>query len=159
MPAWIQYNLGRVYKLQDMTVWNSNQRVESFIGFGAKNTTIEYSLDGQTWTTLCTVEIPRDAPGWMATTGLMDMAGVEAEVRQATIDGLWVGHPAGRPERGPLHVDSRSWPASPSPPMGRIGASLDAGLNWRPGREAVSHKVYLSADRQAVADGTALVVP
>jgi hypothetical protein len=33
----------------------------------------------------------------------------------------------------------------------------DAVLSWRPGREAVAHEVYLSSDRQAVADGAALV--
>ena len=38
---------------------------------------------------------------------------------------------------------------------GATGVSLDASLNWRPGREAASHTVYLSTDRQAVTDGTA----
>ncbi len=31
-------------------VWNSNQIIEAAIGFGAKNVTVEYSIDGTTWT-------------------------------------------------------------------------------------------------------------
>jgi len=33
----------------------------------------------------------------------------------------------------------------------------NVALNWRAGREAASHEVYLSSDKQAVIDGTALV--
>jgi hypothetical protein len=32
---------------------------------------------------------------------------------------------------------------------------VDTGLDWRPGRDVASHKVYLSTDRAAVANGTA----
>ena len=32
---------------------------------------------------------------------------------------------------------------------------MDAGLNWRPGREAGSHKVFFGADQTAVMNGTA----
>jgi hypothetical protein len=35
--------------------------------------------------------------------------------------------------------------------------AVDAALSWRAGREAASHKVYLSNDKQAVANGTAPV--
>ncbi len=33
--------------------------------------------------------------------------------------------------------------------------SVTTGLNWRPGREATSHKVYFGTDPNAVAKGTA----
>jgi len=157
LPAWIQFNLGRVYKLQDMQIWNSNQRVESFVGFGAKNTTIEYSLDGQTWTTLSTIEIPR-APGLDGYAGfVVDMAGVDAKFVKLVIADSWSGF---IPQAGLSEVRFTQIPVvarQPQPATGSEGASLEPVLSWRPGREAVSHKVYLSDNRQAVVEGSALV--
>ena len=51
-PVWIQYEFDTVYKLYQMWVWNSNQAVEAIVGFGAKDVTIETSMDGTTWTAL-----------------------------------------------------------------------------------------------------------
>ena len=62
-PNWIQYQFDKVYKLYDLKVWNSNGLVESFIGFGAKKVTIEYSADGTTWTALDNVPEFARAPG------------------------------------------------------------------------------------------------
>ena len=61
-PNWIQYQFDKVYKLTEMWVWNSNQMIESFVGFGAKNVTIEYSVDGGTWTALAGVPEFAQAP-------------------------------------------------------------------------------------------------
>jgi hypothetical protein len=47
--------------------------------------------------------------------------------------------------------------SQPQPASGKAGAGVNTVLNWRPGREAATHKVYFSDDRQAVASGTALV--
>ena len=55
LPNWIQYEFDAVYKLDKLLVWNSNQVIEAFIGFGAKDVTVEYSVDGATWTTLADV--------------------------------------------------------------------------------------------------------
>ena len=65
-PHWIQYEFDKVYKLYDMKVWNSNQLVESFIGF-AQNVTIEYSADGTTWTALANVPSSPRHPACPAT--------------------------------------------------------------------------------------------
>jgi len=62
-PAWIQYEFDRVYKLNQMRVWNSNQLIESFAGLGAKSVTVEYSTDASTWTTLAGVPEFAQAPG------------------------------------------------------------------------------------------------
>ncbi len=157
MPAWIQFNFDRVYKLDEMRIWNSNQKVESFIGFGAKSTTIEYSVDGQTWTTLSTIEIPR-APGQDGYAGsVVDMAGLDAKFVRLVIAGSWGGF---IPQAGLSEVRFTQIPVlarEPKPAGASDGASLEPVLSWRPGREAVSHKVYLSGDLQAVVDGTALV--
>ena len=43
----------------------------------------------------------------------------------------------------------------PQPATGATGLALNTTLNWRPGREATSHTVYLGTDPNAVANGTA----
>jgi hypothetical protein len=47
-PHWIRYEFDKVYKLDEMWVWNANQMVEVFVGFGVKDVAIEYSTDGAT---------------------------------------------------------------------------------------------------------------
>ncbi|MDH7600381.1 MAG: hypothetical protein QHH07_12235, partial [Sedimentisphaerales bacterium] len=48
-PIWIQYEFDKVYKLDQLWVWNSNQSVEAIVGYSAKDVEIVYSEDGQTW--------------------------------------------------------------------------------------------------------------
>jgi hypothetical protein len=43
----------------------------------------------------------------------------------------------------------------PNPASASTDVAIDAALGWRAGREAGEHKVYLSADQQAVIAGTA----
>jgi len=50
--VWIKYAFDRVYVLHEMHVWNSNQLVESFVGLGAKEVTVETSVDGEDWAKL-----------------------------------------------------------------------------------------------------------
>ena len=45
--AWIQVDLGKVYELDEMWIWNMNQ--ESNMTRGLKNVKIEYSEDGEQW--------------------------------------------------------------------------------------------------------------
>ncbi len=45
----------------------------------------------------------------------------------------------------------------PEPADGAADVAVDSILDWRSGREAASHEVYLSTDEAAVTDGTALV--
>ena len=61
--AWIEYELDKVYKLHEMWVWNSNQMVESLVGLGLKDVTIEYSTNGTDYTTLGTTHEFARAPG------------------------------------------------------------------------------------------------
>ncbi len=58
-PTWIQFEFDRLYVLHEMWVWNSNTELESSIGYGFKDVTIEYSLDGveyATFETYCLLE-------------------------------------------------------------------------------------------------------
>jgi len=155
-PNWIQFEFDRAYKLKEMWVWNSNQMIETFIGFGAKSVRIEYSLDGATWT-----ELP-DVPEFARATGLpayaanttVNLGGVFAQYVKLTIDSQWGMAPqAGLSEVRFFHIPVQA--RSSEPTAAATGVSLDATLNWRPGREAASHTVYLGTDEQAVTDGTA----
>ena len=76
-PDWIQYQFDKVYALHELWVWNQNQLVEPFIGFGAKMVKIEYSTDGAKWTLLANVPEFARAPGQpgCATTPRSDSVG------------------------------------------------------------------------------------
>ena len=77
-----------------MWVWNSNQLIEGFLGFGAKDVTIEYSTDGATWTTLEGRAGIRQGdrlrrPTRANTT--VDFGGVTAKFVKLTINSNWGG--------------------------------------------------------------------
>jgi hypothetical protein len=155
-PNWIQFEFDAVYKLHEMWVWNSNQLIEAFIGFGAKNVKVEYSLDGAAWTELAGVPEFAKAPGQAgyAHNTTVGFAGATAKYVKLTIDSNW----GGLPTSGLSEVRFLSIPVQarePVPPIGATGIDLDATLNWRPGRQAASHKVYFSKDAAAVTAGTA----
>ena len=48
-PAYIQFEFNRTQLLQKMMVWNYNPMSEAFVGWGAKDVTVETSLDGENW--------------------------------------------------------------------------------------------------------------
>ena len=157
LPNWIQYQFDKVYKLWDLKVWNSNQTIESFLGFGAKDVKVEYSTDGTTWTALANVPQFARAPG---TAGLRrqhhrQLRRRHGPVRQADDQQLpGAAWHRDRPERSAVLL--RPVQARPrSRPPAATGVSVSTTLNWRPGREATSHKVFFGTDPNAVANGTA----
>ncbi|MGE5296129.1 MAG: LamG-like jellyroll fold domain-containing protein, partial [Solirubrobacterales bacterium] len=91
-PAWIQYEFDQAYSLYQMWVWNSNQAIESFLGFGAKAVTVEYSLDGQTWSALGDFEFAQatGTPTYTANT-TVSFNGVQAKFVKLTINANWGG--------------------------------------------------------------------
>jgi len=157
--TWIQYEFDRVYKLHEMWVWNHNTPLELAIGFGVKDATIEYSLDGTSWTTLGTTEFVR-APGaaGYAHNTTVDLSGIVAKYIKITANSNWGGV---KPQYGLSEVRFLYipvWATDPDPTSGATDTNVDMTLSWRAGREAASHDVYFSTDQQAVIDGTALVV-
>ncbi len=156
-PNWIQYEFDKVYKFNDLTVWNSNQLIESFLGFGAKTVKIEYSADGTTWTALANVPEFAKGPGMpaYAANTTVNFGGVEAKFVKLTITANWGGL---APQTGLAEVRFTYVPVqarSPQPATGTATVNIDAKLDWRPGREATSHKVLFGTDRLAVIGGTA----
>jgi regulation of enolase protein 1 (concanavalin A-like superfamily) len=156
--VWIQYAFDKTYRLDKLWVWNSNQVMESMLGFGAKNVTVEYSTDGTTWTTLGDVVFNQatSAANYTANT-TVNLAGAVAKYVRLTIKSNWGGliQQYGLSEVRFFYVPTQA--RQPDPAAGATGVSVSAGLSWRAGREAASHKLYLGADKQAVTAGTAPV--
>ncbi len=156
-PAWIQYEFDKVYKLHELQVWNSNQLIEGFLGFGAKSVTIETSTDGTTWTPLANVpQFSRapGAPGYAANT-TVNFGGRDARFVKLTITANWggVALQTGLAEVRFFYIPVQA--RLPQPATAAQAVSVDASLDWRPGRQAASHQVYLGTDPNAVAQGTA----
>jgi len=155
-PTWMQYAFDKVYRLDRMWVWNSNQLLESVLGFGARNVTIECSVDGDNWTALgdfVFAQAPAVASYTHDTT--IRFAGAAAQYVKLTIKSNWGG---ALPQYGLSEVRFfyiPTQPRQPDPAGGATEVDVDAVLNWRSGREAASHKVWFGTDRQAVAEGTA----
>jgi hypothetical protein len=157
-PTWIQYAFDKVYKLDKMRVWNSNQLLESILGFGAKTVAVEYSTDGAAWTALGEFEFAQ-APATPYVSDIrVDFQGTVAKYVKLTFTSNWGGL---LPQYGLSEVRFLYIPVSarePQPAAAVTGVNPQVALNWRPGREAASHKVYLSTDKDAVTAGTATAV-
>lgn len=155
-PAWIQFQFDKVYRLHEMWVWNANQVIESMVGFGAKTVKIEYSVDGQDWTTLEGVSEFNQGPGLpgYAANTTVSFGGVAARYVKVTILSNWGGmaQQVSISEVRFSYVPMQAF--NPQPADGATGVGVGEALNWRPGRQATSHTVYIGTDRDAVAGGT-----
>jgi len=157
--VWIQYQFDNVYKLYELWVWNHNTDMEPIMGFGFKDVTIEYSVDGTTWTLLSNTQFARATPetGYAHNT-TVNLNGVMARYVKLTPKSNWSA--VGWKQYGLSEVRFYYIPVqarAPQPATATSGVSVAAGLDWRPGRDVASQNVYLGTDRAAVADGTAPV--
>ncbi len=156
-PVWIQFEFDKVYRLHEMLVWNYNVQFELVLGFGLKDVTVEYSEDGTDWAVLVNVELAQATATTTYTANTtIDLGGAVAKYVRLTVNSGWgmMG------QFGLSEVRFFSLPTharEPQPADGETGVDSETMLGWRAGREAVTHEVYLSTDRQAVVDGTALV--
>jgi hypothetical protein len=167
-PTWIEFEFDRVYKLHEMWVWNSNESLEVAIGFGLKDVTIEYSVNGTDYTTLGTTAEFAQAPGASdyAHNTTVDTAGVAAKYVRLTANSNWGGI---LPQFGLSEVRFFYIPVlarEPNPEsgatdvsIGTIDAPADVTIGFRAGREAAKHDVYFGSDWQAVIDGTTVLPP
>ncbi|MGD2094813.1 MAG: hypothetical protein PVH77_07390 [Phycisphaerales bacterium] len=155
-PTWIEFEFDKAYPLYELWVWNSNESLESVIGLGIREVTIEYSIDGIDYTTLgTTYELPQ-APGAenYAHNTTIELSGITAKFVRFTANSNWGGllDQYGLSEVRffflPVHAKE------PDPASGAINIDLESTLNWRAGRGAAEHNVYFSDDMLAVIDGT-----
>lgn len=147
LTPWIQYEFDKVYSLNEMLVWNSNQAMESVVGYGLLNVEVQYSEDGQTWATLDTVDFAQ-APGeagYKANT-TVDFDGVPAKFVKLVVNSNWGGF---LPQYGLSEVRFTYIPVTattPSPASGTVELTGPVTLSWRPGREVVSHEVFMGTN-------------
>jgi hypothetical protein len=158
--AWIRYEFDKVYCLHQMWVWNHNTATESLIGFGVKDATIEYSIDGIEWITLGEGHEFAQAPGKVdyAANTTIDFNGAAARYVRITVVNNWGGvlNQDGLSEVRFMYIPMSA--REPDPATGSTDLEPWLSLSWRPGRQAALHDVYLSTDIQAVIDGTAPVI-
>ncbi len=156
--VYIEYAFDKPYRLGTAWVWNSNTAIEKTYGYGLKDVTIETSMDGTTWTTLGDVEFAQ-APG---TNGYahdtVDMGGTIAMYVRFVANSNWGGGPRyGLSEVRFVAITGPAAASQPQPASGATDVAVNATLHWRPDMYAISHQLYLSTDKAAVEDGTALV--
>ena len=147
--AWIQYEFESAYQLDKMLVWNSNQVIESFVGFGAKGVTVEVSTNGTDWTVVENVNQFARAPGvgGYAANTTVDFGGALVQfVRISVNSGYGPLGQYGLSEVRFLYIPT--FARQPLPADGALTDSMDVALSWRAGREAVSHDVYLGTDSE-----------
>jgi hypothetical protein len=154
--AWIQYEFDNAYQLHELLVWNSNQAIESFIGFGVKDVVVETSVDGVTWTQVQGVPPLAKASGLGTYTAntVVDLSGIVAKyVKIIPQNAHGMTGQLGLSEVRFMFIPTA--PRKPNPASESMAGSVDVTLAWRAGREAASHDVRFSADQAAVANGTA----
>jgi len=143
----IQYEFDKAYKLHEMLVWNSNQAIESFVGIGAKDVVVEYSLDGIEWAILEGATQFAQATGnetYTANT-VVDFGGALAQFVKITVNAGY----GMLPQYGISEVRFMYIPTfarEPQPAEGDTTAGANVVLGWRAGREAASHEIYLGTD-------------
>jgi hypothetical protein len=148
-PVWIRYDFDRLYKLQEMWVWNYNGDFEYLLGFGMKNVTVEYSMDGLGWKTLGNYVFPRapSAAGYAHDTTI-SFGGLAAKSVKITATSNYGGTSYGLSEVRFYSIPVQA--RQPQPADGAQNVGLNPTLSWWAGREAVSHNVYLGADPNAL---------
>jgi hypothetical protein len=149
--SWIQYEFDMAYTLHQMLVWNSNQLIEGFIGFGVKEALIETSVDGDTWTPVEGVP-PFDQAsgpaGYVANT-TVDLSGIVAQhVRISPQSAYGLTGQSGLSEVRFLAIPTNARELTPVDAS--TAADVDVTLSWRAGREAASHQVNLGTDPAAL---------
>ncbi|HSV99101.1 MAG TPA: LamG-like jellyroll fold domain-containing protein [Sedimentisphaerales bacterium] len=151
---WIQFAFDGVRKLDKALVWNSNQALESILGFGVKDATVEYSTDDEAWTQLGDFQLAQatSSADYLPNTTI-DFGGAAVKFVKLTINGNWGGV---LPQYGLSEVRFYYVPVvarEPKPAAGATAVHPQVPFSWRAGREAASHKVFVGEDQQAVIDG------
>ncbi|MBA7624921.1 hypothetical protein ES703_32336 [subsurface metagenome] len=157
--AWIQYDFDNTYLLHEMLVWNYNSMMEPFVGLGVKDVTIDTTTNGSDWAALGQNHQFAQAPGTerYAANTVVDLGNMPLKGVRLNIASNWGGMLL---QYGLSEVRFTLIPLSaraPKPASGSTGLDTYVTLNWRKGRQAAVHDVYLSPDEQAVIDGTAPV--
>jgi len=148
--TWIRYDFDKPYKLHQMMVWNYNRSGSSNNRYGVRNATIEYSLNGTSWTTLENVPAFARAPGESDYTSdiVVDFNDLMIKQVRIIVNSNWsLGGSFNK--YGLSEVRFLVLPLFPrdmSPADGSTDVDLDVLLSWRSGREAETHEVYFGGN-------------
>ena len=152
IPATIEYAFDRAYKLHELWIWNSNQLIETFVGFGAKDVVIEHSLDGENWTVLDGVGPLAQAPGTAdyAHNTTIDFGGAVARHVRMTVNSVQgIAPQASLSEVRFFYIPVNA--TRPHPETGATDVAPDVTLSWgRDGREADRHEIYVGSDADSL---------
>ncbi len=153
-PCWVEFAFDRIYKLDEVLVWNFNSSLEFLFGYGVKDVRIEVSRDGTTWDSLGDVEIPQGTSSGDCPATLIDLKGALAQYVRFNIHSSWGGGDIyGLSEVRFMYIPT--WSRDPRPEKGSRDIPTEVTLSWRSGRDAAMHNVYLGLDESTVEDGTA----
>jgi uncharacterized surface protein with fasciclin (FAS1) repeats len=154
--VYIEYAFDKPYRLDMVWVWNSNTGIESMYGYGLKDVTIETSMDGATWTTFGDVEFAQAPGDYGYAHDTVDMAATAAKYVRFVANSNWGGGPRyGLSEVRFFAIPVRA--REPQPVSGQVEVPVNGTLSWRSGLLVGSHQLYLSSNKAAVENGTALV--
>ena len=148
IPATLEYAFDRAYKLHELWIWNSNQVIEAFVGFGVKDVVIEHSLDGENWTVLDGVGPLAQATGTegYAHNNTIDFGGATAQYVRLTVNSVQ----GIAPQASLSEVRFYSIPTfatRPNPETGATDVVPNVTLAWgRDGREADHHDIYVGSN-------------
>jgi hypothetical protein len=152
----IEYEFDKAYKLDHMLVWNYNGPIILW-KFGIRDVTIEYSEGGDYWTRIDSVSELAPAPSTAdyECNNIIDFSDVAVKnvrffANSNWSDGLFDQYGLSEVRFMYLPVSARE----PIPFEGATDVAVDVSLDWRSGREADRHYIYLSTDLQSVTEGT-----
>ncbi len=159
VPQWIVFEFQQTVKLDEMLIWNANQISEKYWGRDVAEAKIEISIDGENWTTLYEA-LPLETGTYNSSyyvNNIIDMAGNIAQYVRLTClsNRLGLLDAYCLSEVRFMHIPSQA--RRPSPANGSQTQRLNAQLQWRSGRDAIEHDVYLSTDANLVEAGDASV--
>jgi hypothetical protein len=120
------------------------------LGFGPKDVTVEYSENGTDWTVLGDVEFAQATAraDYTANTAVA-FEGVPVKYVRLTINsGYGMMGQYGLSEVRFMYIPASA--REPEPAAGQTDVAVGTALNWRAGREAVTHDVYLGAEPNAL---------
>ncbi|MCF7974639.1 MAG: discoidin domain-containing protein [Phycisphaerae bacterium] len=157
LDPWLMVEFDRTEKLDQMLIWNSNHASEPFIGWGVKDVSIEYSIDGVEWTTLAEPTQLDRGPGLAGynTPQVIDFGLVQAKFVRLNIQSSWGGLLA---QYGLAELQFYGIPVrarQPVPASGSTDILPNTLLKWRAGRDADQHVIYASTEDTAVINGAA----
>ncbi|MCF7975345.1 MAG: discoidin domain-containing protein, partial [Phycisphaerae bacterium] len=156
LDPWFMVEFDRIEKLDRMLIWNYNTSDDGFIGWSVKDAKIEYSIDGENWTTFAESASIARAPGKPTydEPEAIDFGMVPVKYVRVNILGNWGGI---LKQYGLAEVQFYGVPVmarTPDPASGSLDVLPDAVATWRAGLEVGHHAVYLSPDLNVVADGS-----